>query len=88
MHWCTPPWFPISNLVQRNVCVLTPPPLLSIGPPLLSDGDCLGECKGEVSVVEESLIPPEMLLAEDNGPVDPGWSPLKDQVSEDLRTWL
>ncbi|KAG7227372.1 hypothetical protein INR49_000377 [Caranx melampygus] len=50
------------------------------GPPLLSDGDCLRECKGEVAMVEECFIPPEILLAEDNGPVNPEWSPLKDQV--------
>ncbi|XP_071347410.1 uncharacterized protein [Trachinotus anak] len=50
------------------------------GPPLLSDGDCLRECKGEVAVVEGCLIPSEILLAEDNGYVDPEWSPLKEQV--------
>ncbi|XP_023277574.1 zinc finger protein 354C-like [Seriola lalandi dorsalis] len=48
------------------------------GSPLLSDGDSLGECKGEVA--EKCFIPPEILPAENNGHVDPEWSPLKEQV--------
>lgn len=41
------------------------------------------ECK-EV-VMEGCLIPPEILLAEDNGPADPEWSSLKDPVSKNLQ---
>lgn len=65
---------------------LNPSPLFSTGPPLLSDGDCLKECREEEEVleVEGCLIPTEILLAEDNGQDDPEWSPLKEQVSEDL----
>lgn len=63
---------------------LYPFPLLSTGPPFLSDDDCLRECGEEVKVVEGCLIPSEILLAEDNGHVDPEWSPLKEQVSKNL----
>lgn len=57
-------------------------PLEFCGPSLLSDGDCLGDCKEEEveMVVEGCLIPSEILLAEDNGQVDPQWSPLKGQM--------
>ncbi|XP_040911326.1 zinc finger protein 263 [Toxotes jaculatrix] len=59
-------------------------PLLELsGPPFLSEGECLRECKEEVAVVEGQLIPPEILLAGDNGHVDPEWSPLKEQVLEE-----
>lgn len=79
--------------MQRNACtsvgVLTLPPLFSTGPPLLSDGDCLRECRGEEGVEEEEeegcLIPPDIRLAEDNSHDDPEWSPLKEQVSKDLQ---
>lgn len=46
------------------------------GPPFLSDVDCLRECRE----VEGCLIPSEILLAEDNGQLDPELSPLKEQV--------
>lgn len=57
-------------------------PLLELSaPPFFSDGDCLRECREEeFEVVEGSLIPSEILLAEDNGHADPEWSPLKEQV--------
>lgn len=58
---------------------LNPSPLLSTGPPLFSHEDCLRECE---EGVKGSLVPPEILQAEDNGHVDPEWSPLKEQVSE------
>uniref|UniRef100_UPI0037E8E3A6 uncharacterized protein n=1 Tax=Semicossyphus pulcher TaxID=241346 RepID=UPI0037E8E3A6 len=55
-------------------------PLQFYGPPLLSDGDCLREFREEEVVVEECLIPSEILLAEDNGQVDPEVSSLKEQT--------
>ncbi len=66
---------------------LNPSPIFSTGPPFLSDGDCLRECRQKEEVVElleGCLIPSEILLTEDNGHVDPEWSPLKEQVSENL----
>ena len=72
--------------------VLIPSPFFSIGAPLLSDADCLGEIREEEPGEEEEeekemvgLIPSEILLAEDNGLVDPAGSPQKEQVSEDLQ---
>ncbi|KAK2821969.1 hypothetical protein Q5P01_022034 [Channa striata] len=56
-----------------------PPQLQLSGPPFLSDGDCLRE-REQVKVVEGCLIPAETLLAEDNGHVDPDWSPAKEQA--------
>ncbi|XP_042353950.1 gastrula zinc finger protein xFG20-1 [Plectropomus leopardus] len=57
------------------------PSLELSGPPFFSDSDCSRNCRElEVEVVEGCLIPSEILLAEDNGPVDPEWSPLKEQV--------
>ncbi|XP_074544878.1 uncharacterized protein LOC141804383 [Halichoeres trimaculatus] len=60
-------------------------PLEFCGPSLLSDGDCFGDCKEEEveMVVEGCLIPSEILLAEDNGQVDPQWSSLKGQTGVD-----
>lgn len=34
--------------------------------------------------MEGCLVPSEILLAEDNGQVDTEWSPLNEQVSENL----
>ncbi|KAM3605243.1 uncharacterized protein V6R79_022857 [Siganus canaliculatus] len=45
------------------------PHICSTGPPLLSSGNCLRDFREE----EESLIPPEILLTEDNKQVDPEW---------------
>ncbi|KAM9349978.1 uncharacterized protein ABDE67_009701 [Symphorus nematophorus] len=56
-------------------------PLELCGPPVLPDGDCLRDCSRRVEkVVDGCLVPSEVLLAEDNGQVDPEWSPLKEQV--------
>ncbi|XP_029381256.1 zinc finger protein 880 [Echeneis naucrates] len=55
------------------------PMLELLGPPLFSpsqDGGSLGELEG-------SLIPSTVLQAEDNGPVDPEWPSLKDQLGAD-----
>ncbi|XP_054452342.1 zinc finger protein 317 isoform X2 [Anoplopoma fimbria] len=53
-------------------------PLELSGPPVFSDGDCLRE--DSVEVVEGCLAPSEILLAEDNGQIDPELSPLKEQI--------
>ncbi|XP_063318062.1 zinc finger protein 449 [Pelmatolapia mariae] len=53
-------------------------PSLFHGLTFVSDSDYVRECK-EV-VMEGCVIPPEILLAEDNGPADPEWSSLKDPV--------
>ncbi|KAM6990209.1 uncharacterized protein LKV04_009731 [Tautogolabrus adspersus] len=57
-------------------------PLQLCGPPLISDDHCLRDCSEEEVevVVEGCLIPSEILLAEDNGQVDPEWSSLKEQI--------
>nr|XP_046265306.1 zinc finger protein Gfi-1b isoform X2 [Scatophagus argus] len=56
-------------------------PLELCGPSDLSDGDCLrGRGEEEEEEVKGSLIPLEILLAEENRQVDPEWSPLKEQV--------
>ncbi|XP_034559734.1 ras-responsive element-binding protein 1 [Notolabrus celidotus] len=55
-------------------------PLDFYGPSLLSVGDCLKDCREVEVVVEGCLIPSEILLAEDNGQVDPMGSSLKEQV--------
>lgn len=64
---------------------LNPFPLFSIGAPLLSDANCLGENREEEEEEMVGLIPSEILVAEDNGLVDPAWSPLKEKVSENLQ---
>lgn len=55
-------------------------PLALCAPLFLSNGDCFGECKEEEEMVEGCLPPSQILRAEDNGQVDPEWSPLKEQV--------
>lgn len=48
-------------------------------PAPLSDGDCLKACEEVEVVLEGCLIPSEILLAGDNGQVDPEWSLLRGQ---------
>ncbi|XP_067461183.1 uncharacterized protein si:rp71-1g18.1 [Thunnus thynnus] len=64
------------------------PQLQLSGSPLPSDGDCMREYREEEGDDDEEeeeeeegcLIPPDILLTEDNGHDDPEWSPLKEQV--------
>lgn len=64
----------------------SPHVVFSKGLPVLSGGDCLRE-RGHEEQEEGmgGLIPSETLRTEDNGPVDPKGSPLKEQVSENLQ---
>lgn len=57
---------------------LNPSPFFSTDPPLLSNGDCLGECSEKE--VQGSSNVSQTFLFEDNGQVHPERSPLKEQV--------
>lgn len=68
--------------VKECISVFAPPPhvVFSKGLPVLSGGDCLREQEEGMG----GLVPSETLRTEDNGPVDPKGSPVKEQVSENL----
>ncbi|KAM7401241.1 hypothetical protein PAMA_005433 [Pampus argenteus] len=65
------------------------------GPPLISDGDCLRECREEeeegeeeeeteeADEVEGCFIQPDIPLKEDYGCDNPEWPPLKEQVTSE-----
>lgn len=63
--------------------MIEPFPLLSTGGPVLPDGHRLSGVKEE----EENsfVIPPDLLLAEENDCSDPKWDLLKEEVSESGR---
>ncbi|XP_019960227.1 uncharacterized protein [Paralichthys olivaceus] len=50
------------------------------GPPSLSNGDSLTDCKEELAVVEGCLIPSEVLLTGDYDHVNPKQPPLKEKL--------
>ncbi|CAG5897129.1 unnamed protein product [Menidia menidia] len=85
--WGPPLGGPLGGLwsgdAKRNIGIQVEediPPLSELpDPTFLCDGGCLKE-PGGVEVV--GLTPPELLLDDDEGPVDPDWSPLKEQPVE------